>query len=61
LKIKRITARIVYRHKKSAEDIEFQVQVINAKHAMEIARKLRPRYCKLLKVELFSEQNLFAR
>jgi hypothetical protein len=57
---KPLIAEITFRHKQTAEDLKFRFNVVDEKHAMKIAKKIRPRYCKLLKVVLISESQLEA-
>lgn len=43
--------RMIYRHKRTGQDIEFRTQEIDRSKVMKVARALCPKYCKLIKVE----------
>lgn len=47
-----ITAKIIYQDKRTLQKSEVTTACIDEKHAMQIAKKLRPRYAKLVSVVL---------
>lgn len=53
-----IIAVIVYMNKKSLEYSEVRMQVVDEKHAKQVAKKLRPRNSKLISINLEYKVNL---
>lgn len=51
-------AVITYKNKQSGNESEVRMEVVDEKHAKQVAKKLRPRHAKLVSIRLEYKVNL---